>query len=199
MKTIINILQPKLILLRTVFIIATLVGMISCGENEKPADTKEIAEESNEAKFDKEKAKDAEFLVKVAEINLEEIQLGGLAKESASMTDVKELGKMMVISHTKGQKELEALAVKKSITIPLSTTDKGKEAYEKLSNKTGIKFDKEYCDMMVSGHKKAIELFEKASTDANDPEIREWAAKTLPELNTHLEHSEKCKKLTEKM
>jgi hypothetical protein len=36
--------------------------------------------------------------------------------------------------------------------------------------------------MMVSGHKDAIATFEKASTDCNETDIKNWATATLPEL-----------------
>src|SRR4051812_40051596 len=101
MKTMKNIVFPSIF--KTAFV-AVLFGTFSCGNNEKPTDTKEIAQEQNEAKFDDaDKEKDAKFLVKAAEINLEEIQLGQLAQEKATLTDVKELGKMMEQSHKKGQ------------------------------------------------------------------------------------------------
>ncbi len=214
MKTIQNILMPKVILFRTVLVAAIAIGSISCdsnnnntngngngttADNQKQEDTKEVAKEANDEKLDNDKEKDADFLVKAAEINLEEIQLGQLAQSKATITDVKELGKMMEKAHKKAQDDLVALAGKKSITVPTSTTDKGKDAYEKLSDNKGNKFDKDYCDKMVDGHKDAIDLFEKASRNANDPEIRQWAANSLPELNMHLEHSLKCQKLTEKM
>ena len=50
-------------------------GMGSCN-NEKTEDTKEVAEESNDAKFENKKENDADFMVAAAGINLEEIQLG---------------------------------------------------------------------------------------------------------------------------
>ena len=191
---------------KAALIMALTVTLFSCNEQrpeeKRSEDTKEVAKEQNEVKFedDKDKEKDAKFLVNAAEINLEEIELGHLATEAAKLTDVKALGKMMETAHKKGMADLTALAGKKSITIPQAPTDKAKDAYRKLSDKSGsIKFDKEFCDMMVDGHKKAIEAFEKASTDANDPDIREWAMATLPELRMHLEHATKCQDMVKKM
>jgi len=53
--------------------------------------------------------------------------------------------------------------------------------------------------MMVNGHKDVISKFEKASTDAADPDIRNWATSILPALRKHLEYSEMCKKKCENM
>jgi len=43
----------------------------------------------------------AQFLVRAAEIDLEEIQVGQLAQKKSTMIDVQELGKMMETEHTK--------------------------------------------------------------------------------------------------
>ena len=112
---------------------------------------------------------------------------------------VKELGKMMEDEHTKAQNDLQALAASKQITIPLTLTENGMDANKKLMDKTGKDFDKSYCDMMVSGHKDAISKFEKASTDAIDPDIKSWATTMLPSLHMHLDNAMACQNKCEKM
>ncbi len=85
------------------------------------------------------------------------------------------------------------------MSLPTSQTENGKEAYKNLNEKSGNDFGKEYSSMMVNGHKKAIELFEKASTDCTDPDIKAWAIATLPILRTHLDRAMVCEKQCEKM
>jgi putative membrane protein len=174
-------------------IVTTLLIIVSCSNNKKPDDTKEVAEEHNDAKFDnKEQERDAQFLVNAAEINLEQIQLGQLAQQNGSAIHVKELGKMMEDKHSKSLIELTALAKSKVITIPTSLTDNAKNSYNKINEKSGNEFDKEYADKMVKGHKDAIEVFEKASTDCSDADIKSWASASLPELREHLDLSIDC-------
>lgn len=193
-----------------IFLSSALVGLSSC-ENKtdhSEADnrhsevkTEEVAKEQNDAKFDdNDDEKNAKFLVKAAEINLEEISLGKLAQDKSTNADVKELGKMMHKAHTKALADLKALAAKKGISIPSTETEDTKNAYEKLNGKTEQKaFNKSYADMMVDGHKKAVDLFEKQSTESSDVEIREWATSMLPELRTHLDQAiavqAKCDKM----
>lgn len=168
-------------------------------KNSKHEDTKDVAEEHNDAKFANTKENDANFLVSAAEINLEEIQLGKLAQTNGTSTQVKELGKMMETEHSKALADLQALAAKKQITIPTTLTDDGMNDNKKLMDTKASDFDKEYADMMVSGHKDAISKFEKASTDASDADIRDWAASMLPALRKHLDMSINCQKNSEKM
>ena len=198
-----NISQFKTTMVQSAFVAAAFLGASSCTESQKqqkPEDTKEVAEERNEAKFNTAKSeKDAQFLVNAAEISLQEIKLGQLAQLNSTKADVKEMGKMMENAHTKSLADLKALAMKKSITIPTAPTDDAEEAYKKLSPDKGTKFDKEYSDMMVKGHKDAIETFEKASTDATDADIKQWAAAALPTLRTHLDYAMICQKKYDKM
>lgn len=177
--------------------LATLAILPSC-TNTKREDTKEVAEEHNEAKFDNAKEDDAQFLVTAAEINLEEINLGQLAQKNGMIPEVSKLGKMMETEHNKALDELKTLAAKKQVTLPSTITDNGLDANSKLTKKTGKDFDKEYCAMMVDGHKKAIDKFEKASTSASDQDIRTWAAGMLPTLRMHLDHAITCQKICEK-
>lgn len=185
-------------LLATLFMVA-MMGFQSC-DNNKTEDTKEVAEDHNDAKFENNKnEKDAQFLVDAAAIHRQEISLGKLAQQKGINSHVKELGKMMEEDHTKSLAQLTAMAKTKNISLPTAQTENGVDAYNKLNQKSGNDFGKEFSDMMVDGHKDAIALFEKASTDCTDLDIKSWAASTLPTLRTHLDHSLVCQKECSKM
>lgn len=175
-----------------------LFAAMSCNTDNKE-DPKDVAEEQNEAKFDAKQESDAKFLVNAAEMHLEEIRLGQLAQLKGTMTDTKDLGKMMEDAHRKLQNDLTALAKQKLISIPTTLTDNVQDAYKKLNDKSGNDFDKEYCKMTVDAHKDAISKFEKASNDIHDADIRAWVAATLPGLRTHLDHAIICQKKTENL
>lgn len=197
MKSKIKCLKTSLLykaLLSASVVILMVFVLSACNDAKKPEDTKNVAEEHNDAKFDNSKEKDAQFLVAAAEINLEEIQLGELAQKNGMLADVKDLGKMMEKDHSGAMKDLQTLAAKKQITIPATVTDSGKDDYKKLSEKSGKDFDKAYCSMMVDGHKGAIDKFEKASNDATDADIKAWAASMLPALRIQLDHAITCQK-----
>ena len=180
-------------------ILVPSVVLLSSFSNKHLKNIKDASEIRSNSKFaDDDQDKDAKFLVSAAEINLEEIQLGKLARQNGSSKEVKELGKMMEDAHTKSLKDLTALAKRKDITIPTASSEKANDAYNKLNQKSGKDFDKAYTNMMVDGHKDAIKLFEKASNEANDNDIKNWAAATLPELRKHLEHATDCQKKCDK-
>jgi putative membrane protein len=176
---------------QSIALVCIVLGAASCESKSNKEEAKEI---HNEAIIDEnKKEKDAAFLSKAAEINIEEIALGQLAMEKGTMKAVSELGKMMDVDHTKCLKGLSELAKEKNIVIPAGLTPDAEEAYKKLEHKNGIHFDEEYCDMMVKGHENAITMFDKAATECSDPDIRDWATKTLPSLKAHLHHAMMCK------
>lgn len=199
-----NIKMKKKNLIKVPMFMATVaisfVLMASCNNNLKAKDTKVVAEEHNDAEFDnKKQQKDAQFLVNVAEIHLEQIQLGKLAQQVGRTTHVKELGKTMEDAHNKSMNDLTTLANSKMVTIPASPTNDAKDAYKVLNEKSGKDFDKAYADMMVNKHKDAIETFEKASTNSNDTDIKNWASLALPNLRKHLSSSIACQEMCNKL
>ncbi len=201
-----NLINFKTILVHSIWIAGTLILVSSCFDN-KTTDSKKIAEQENIDKLTTDDRiitvvkndNDAEFLMEVAEMQMEEISLGKLAQQKGNAAHVKELGKMMESDHTKTHNELKALAQSKSVYIPTSQTDDSRDAYAKLADKTGNDFGKTYSAMVVENHEDAIDLFERASTESEDPEIRAWASANLAPLRTHLKHAEACKKECDKM
>jgi putative membrane protein len=182
----------KSAMLLTGLILIVLIGTSSCGDTPASASAAAPIEKNAEIPGAGNDANDIYFLVQATGINLEEIRLGEVAEEKGTMKDIRELGKMMVTQHTKVLNDLTALAARKSITIPTMLSDKATADYEKLNALTGIAFDRQYADMMVSGHQDAIALFEKESAGAVDPDIRQWAAGVLPGLHMHLNHAMAC-------
>ncbi|MFH6959739.1 DUF4142 domain-containing protein [Flavobacterium aquidurense] len=172
-----------------------LVSLNSCKNENKQEDPKEVAEDSNEAKFDSiaDKKDDSEFLVDIAEVNLAEIEIGKLAQTKSTNPEVKKFGKMLVDEHTKSASEVSALAKTKNFTLPTSLTEEGQEEYKKLNEKSGLDFDKKFADMMIDGHEKAIDKLQKATKDAKDEDVKLWASNNIAPLTAHLEHAKLLK------
>ena len=119
---------------------------------------------------------------KIAESGREEVEVSRIAAERATNPDVKKFAQMMVDDHTRANEELESLASAKGVKL------KDKEKSEnKWSKKDAQDFDRDYVKKMVSDHKKDIDLFSKESKNGTDAELTEFARKTLPTLNKHLE------------
>jgi putative membrane protein len=189
--------MKKILLISKAVLVAgiILMSLNSCKNESKQEDTKEVAEDQNEAKFDNQNNKedDSEFLVDAAEINMTEIEAGKLAQTKSTNPEVQKFGKMLVDEHTKAAAEVKAMADSRNFSLPTSVTEEGQDKYNKLNEKSGVDFDKKFVDMMVNGHEKAIDKFKKASENATDQEIKTWASNNVSKLTEHLQHAKQLK------
>ncbi|MFL9836889.1 DUF4142 domain-containing protein [Flavobacterium sp. ST-75] len=182
-------------------LITMTLGATSCKDN-KETDPAEVAEEQNEAKFEdtnEAKEEDAEYFVFAAEVNMKEIELAKLAQQKSKNAEVRAFAETLFNDHTKAMEDLKKNAELKNISLPTALSEDGKEAYDKLSKEKTEDFDKKYVDMMVDGHEEAIKKMEKASEEANDEEIRMWAADMLPTLKTHHNEAVRLQDLIKEM
>jgi len=139
-------------------------------------------------------ADDAKFATGAANAGLAEVAIGQLASEKATNAKVKDFAKMMVTDHTKANDELMALAKTKNISLPTEPDADHQKKKTELAAKSGADFDKAYVDAMVDGHKKVASMFEDASKNCKDPDLKAWAAKTLPTIQHHLAEIEAIQK-----
>ena len=58
-------------------------------------------------------------------------------------------------------------------------------AVKQLQSLTGEQFDRVYLSDMVGDHTQAVNEFETASQSLSDPDLKKFAAKTLPTLQKH--------------
>jgi putative membrane protein len=173
---------------------------VACSQN-RTQDSKEIAEEINDERFDNNRnnmgiiptKNDDQYLVDAAEIHLEEIRLGKLAQERGVSPDVKDLGRKMEAEHTKSLTALKALASSKNIAIPTTETENTRSTREDLNEETGEDFAKDYSENSVKNHEDAIRLYENAAENAEDPEIRSYANQALTSLRSQLQLAETTK------
>ena len=132
-------------------------------------------------------AKDRNFMMDAAMGGLMEVQLGHVAAQKGSSEAVKQFGQRMVDDHSKANSELMTLASSKGVTLPTALDEKHQKELTKLSGMSGAEFDRAYSKMMLSDHNKDVSAFEKQSTKAADPDLKAFAAKTLPTLQEHLQ------------
>jgi putative membrane protein len=116
-----------------------------------------------------------------------EVKLGQLAEEKAQAPEVKNFAKRMVEDHSKALEEIKQLGSKDGINMPTDISHKDAETYNRLSKLSGPDFDRAYSQEMVKDHQKDIAEFKKGETSAQKPEVKEFAQKTLPTLQSHLE------------
>jgi putative membrane protein len=129
---------------------------------------------------------DAKFTTQAAVGGMAEVELGKMALEKSSNAQVKEFATMMVKDHGIANAELMVIAKQKNITLPSTVDDEHKKKMDDLSKKTGADFDKAYVNAMVDGHKSTLKLMEDESRDGKDADLKAFATKTAPTVQSHL-------------
>jgi putative membrane protein len=131
---------------------------------------------------------DRDFVTQAAADGAAEVAMGETAKTRAGNPAIKAFAEQMVTDHTKAGAELKAIAAAKGIEVQEMPNAEQKAAHDKLKTLTGgAEFDAEYARLMREDHEKAVRAFRKQSETGEDPQLREFAAKTLPTLERHLE------------
>lgn len=129
---------------------------------------------------------DRKFVTEAAEGGKMEVELGELAQQKAESDAVKQFGKRMADDHGKANRELADLASSKAVQLSDKPSSKAQREKDRLSTLSGAAFDREYVKMMVKDHEKDVAAFKRESQQAKDPDLKAWAAKTLPTLEDHL-------------
>jgi putative membrane protein len=130
----------------------------------------------------------ADFVKEVAISDMFEIQSSKLAQDKGNASE-KTFASQMVTDHTKTSTELKGLVssgkVKADLPDALDSSHQSK--FDKLKGESGKDFSSDFDSDQVSAHKDAVSLFERYAKGGDNADLKDWAGKTLPALQHHLE------------
>ncbi|UTV57513.1 DUF4142 domain-containing protein [Burkholderia arboris] len=128
---------------------------------------------------------DAEFVDKAGMLDKVERQASQLALDRSSNPDVKAFARRMVDDHARIAGDLRQLGTQKG--VPVQARMLVDPAVTALRTKDGHAFDAAYVALAgPRAHESAIRLYETEARIGRDPQLRAFAAGTLPTLNAHL-------------
>jgi putative membrane protein len=130
---------------------------------------------------------DREFMHEAASGGMMEVELGKYAAHHAGSERVKQFGQTMVDDHAKANDELKDVAEKKDVKLPAEMNKEHRATADRLMKMKGADFDRAYMKTMVEDHEHDVAKFRTESQSAQDPDLKSFAAKTLPTLEHHLE------------
>jgi putative membrane protein len=130
------------------------------------------------------------FVSKAAQAGMTEVEVGKLALEKSKDPAIRGFAQKMVDDHSQANSELAQMATAKGIMPPKKLDAEHQAMVNSFKNVPAGDFDRQYSQHMNMDHSKAIALFESAS-HAEDPQLAEFAQKTLPTLKAHKELAEK--------
>ncbi|MEA2491266.1 MAG: putative rane protein [Acidobacteriota bacterium] len=128
---------------------------------------------------------DRSFAETAARMGMAEVQLSTNVSNRAQTQEVRSFASQMMAEHNRSNQELTTLAARKGIDPPADLDAKHKELDTKLAALTVRDLDRVYMQAMVDDHATAVTQFETAAAQLTDPDLKAWAAKTLPVLREH--------------
>jgi len=128
---------------------------------------------------------DKTFAITVSQGNNAEVMSSQLALKKSSSVQVRKIAAMLVQQHGQAEVALKQVATMEKIMLPPGTDAKHRAIYRKLSRLSDVAFDRAYIAALVPDHYMTIGLFNKEMTTGTDSQIRSFAAKFLPAIQTH--------------
>lgn len=132
------------------------------------------------------------FVTTAAISDMYEIAAGKIAQKKATAANVKAFATRMIHDHTASTAAIKKALAKSggAITPPADMDDAHKTMINAL-NQAAVGFDKTYMDQQVDAHTKAVSLFQGYSTSGDNPALKQFAATTLPTIQSHLDMANK--------
>ena len=137
----------------------------------------------------------ADFVKEVAISDMFEIESSKLAEQKGNAQE-KSFAQQMVTDHTKTSTELKQLVSSDKVKaeLPSSLDSSHQSKLDKLKDASGKDFSSDFDSDQVSAHKAAVSLFERYAKSGDNADLKDWAGKTLPTLQHHLEMAQELGK-----
>jgi putative membrane protein len=129
-----------------------------------------------------------DFVKEAATSDMLEIDAAKIAQQKGD-ADEKKFAQQMITDHTKTSDDLKGLVKSGDVKaeIPAGLDSSSQKKLDKLRDTKPDDFAGEYDPMQVSAHKDAVSLFERYAKGGDKAKLKDWAGKTLPALQHHLE------------
>jgi putative membrane protein len=165
----------------TILATSALQAQTTLPPNNAPAADTDTSKVSHKAK---------EFLKEAGQANQTEIAMSNVAESKSQNSAVKDLARMMRNDHQQNYAQLQTIALARGVTLEAAPDFMNQREINRLQKANDADFDKEYTKVMLKDHVKCIKRFDKAATEIEEQDVKQYAQSTLPALRRHLQHSE---------
>lgn len=138
--------------------------------------------------------KSREFMTKVTDAGMAEVQLAKMAQQKATIDAVKNFAAMLERDHTAVGDQVKTFAGQRNVSLPTAPSADKQKMINDIEKMSGKAFDKDFISMMVKNHNDGISLFEDTKANASDVDIKNFADRTLPTLRMHLDSAKAIQK-----
>ena len=128
---------------------------------------------------------DSTFLLQAGSIGLLQSKLAKLAERKGSSVAVVDFGKRMTADYSKANEEVAAAAKQAAYPAPVLLREH-KQIADRFNGMSRSSFDKAYMEEVVKQHNEAVRLFRAESEGGRVTSLKEFASRTLPDLEQRL-------------
>ena len=127
---------------------------------------------------------DDTFIKQAAAGGIAEVELSKIAEKSEN-PEIKLFAERMVRDHTAVNSELTDIAATLCAEMPRTLDADHQRIRDQLRIAHGMEFGQQYMRVMVADHDQADKLFRQEADLGHDPQLRQFAQKTLPSIEEH--------------
>ena len=136
-------------------------------------------------------AQDAHFALRASAGGMAEIMMGHLAMQRGQTPAERRFGQMLVTDHTLADNQLSPMAQTLMLRTATHPAHMQQAMYQQLIAAPADQFDAMFNQDMIAAHQETIALFKTESQSGENPQLRQFAAMTLPVLYRHLHVAER--------
>lgn len=136
-----------------------------------------------------------DFVTEAANSDMLELAAARVAEQKGS-ADEKKFAEQMTTDHTRTSEDLKRMVDSGDVkaTLPTQLSSSSQKRLNELKDAKPRDFAGYYDPMQVNAHKDAVSLFERYSKSGDNSKLKDWAGKTLPTLQHHLEMAQALNK-----
>lgn len=132
------------------------------------------------------------FLVTAAAAGNYEIAMARLATERGESAAVTEFARALSEHRAQANRELQRLALEKGVLLPTDAPAERQQELRRLSQARGAEFDRLFMEQVgLQAQREDIALYERATREAQDPQVKAFAEKMLPRMREHHESAQR--------
>jgi putative membrane protein len=152
---------------------------------------------ADSARFNELPSQDRKFVKDAVKAGRNEVQIGQVAAQKAENPAVRDCGTRMTQDNQNANEQLARVLDQKGIS-EVAPAEKATPMSSHLQNESAADFDRAYLKDTVKEQKNEIAEYKKEAADGKDPELKSFAAESLPALEEQLNAAERTKVNLEK-
>jgi putative membrane protein len=172
-------------------VISLVLVLVACQAREEATTTTETSTTTATSTAPSPLAEsDVPWVQNAARGGLAEVKLSENLGERGANAEVRQFSQLMIADHNSANAELTHIVTGRNVELPADLDAEHQALAGELEKLRGAALDKKYMEAMVKDHRKAVADFQAGTTSLQDPAVRDFAIKTLPKLQEHLQMAE---------